>query len=114
MVMASQAIQQQARMCHASRVSSVVFFRGSVPCDGSCAQSSSVFSATKSSTLSGDGVGVILEPCSPQEGFFASVARAQSSRHPFASRVETQTCDVGEKSTQHVERGRGSGGGEQF
>ena len=92
---------QQARTWHARRVSSFSSEEAS-PAGGSCAQSSSVFSAIESSTQSGDGMGVILDPCSPQDVFFcASVARALSSRHPFASesRHKRATLEKGAPNT---------------
>ena len=43
------------------------------------------FSVIESTTRSGDRSGAILDPCSPQKVFIASVTRAQLSGHPFAS-----------------------------
>ena len=101
MMMASQAIQQQARMWHARRVSIVFFFRGSVTCGRQLYAVLQRFSAIESSTNSGDGTGVILDPCSPQE-FFFGVGYTCTVKASLCKRVKTQTCDVGERSTQHV------------
>ena len=99
--MQNKTTQQQAWMWHARRVSSVFSSEEASLADGRCAQSFSVVSATEPSTKSGDGMGVILDPCSPQEGSFASVTRAQSSRHPFASelRHKRATLETGAPNT---------------
>ena len=60
MLMEREAIQQQARMWHARRVSSVFSSGEASPADGCCAHFSRVFSAIESSTKSGDGMGVIV------------------------------------------------------
>ena len=76
-------------------------------------------SAIEPSTKSGDGMGVILDPCSPQEFFFASVTRAQSSRHPFASESRHQLATLEKGATNTLRSGfrfapagtlKGSGG----
>ena len=65
--------------------------------DGSCVQSSSVFSAIQSSTNSGEGMGVISDPCSPQEFFFCVGCTCAVIKTSLCERVETHTCADGKK-----------------
>ena len=96
MMMASPATQQQARMWHARRVSSVFLQRHL-----RTLAVFHVFSAVEPSTKSGDGVGVILDACFPQEVFFCVAYTCAVIKTSLCKRVETQTCDVEEGSTQH-------------
>ena len=64
-------------MRHARRVSTV-FSQGSVTCGRQLCAVLQRLSAIESSTKSGDGMGVVLGLCSPQEGFFLRRSHVRS------------------------------------
>ena len=63
------------------------------------------FSVIESSTRSGDGRGVILDPCSPKKVLIASVTRAQLSGHLFASESKHKRATLEEGAPNTLREG---------